>query len=400
MANYAILTTWPPSQTGIAEFSAKLYKNNIGNFDIFTPETLSTESSNNIYSLSELWQKALMNKYKGIIFTIGNSHHNVPIVDLLRKFRGFPGVRTKLFIHLHDPVVTNVANIILRKESRDGVHSFYLHKIERFFHLKTETKQTSEPETCIYRLFEQFGATGLSSILHNIPISAIICHSNSAINLCERDFSISQLKQPPYIKLFHPCFEATSNHECIHKIYDLGVFGYLDNGGKMTDRVMLIVKKAYEAGLIKKVVFAGFNVHDYFKAIDPKEFLYIDKFNNPSDKQLSSIMSLTKVSLHPRAANTGESSGVIPMLLANNVVPIVSKIGAFSEYPENVCIKVNNNCFGEMAFLAIEKLLRPGTSELKNFRQNSINYISSISKHRYLSELDLELEKLFESTTI
>jgi|GEM_PF-1358866 len=367
----AVITPLPPETTGVAEFSERIYGSN-KEFDVFW------STGGKAFDIGGFFSKALECKYDAIIFTLANSSHNFPTVDLLRRFAGFPGVHRKIFIHIHDPVLMNLARHVCEKEGKN---------VLRLYEKDRGLKEGSIGD--IYQAFENFGFTGLSYLLANINVNTVIVHSNAALELVKYDLGERVNKIPHFLKLFHPCFDPMTNIPMKKREYDLGIFGVADDGGKMTSKAVEVILKAYDRGLIKKAVLCGYNARSYAVEKDLTRFPFFEFIENPSHSDMFKVMSNTRVAIQPRLLNTGESSGVVPMLVGAHVHSIVSKVGAFKEYPDSLVKKVENRAFVSKSIEILPSLLNE-TVAGKSFE----DYWRSHSSQKFIEGLLSHVQKV------
>lgn len=369
MKNYQIsksLVICPllPDQTGIAEFSERVF----GNKNKFT--TIRTNDLEP-YQLAEI----LINEdFDNIIFVIGNSDHNLNIVDLLHSMKKFPNARRKIHLHVHDPVVSNIAK---KHCDKLGIDFF------KFYERSTGRPDGSLPR-CIYKLYEDYGYTGLAYLLKDVTAYSIIFHSNAALKIIEPELIIGDVKIYKKIKLFHPCFEIL-NLKSQEKKYDLGVFGVMDDGGKRTNASVEIIKKLILSNVVRKVIFCGYNAFQYCESINLKSDDIVFIADGCTHEEMLKLMSQTRLAIQPRSQNTGESSGIVPMLLSVGCIPLVSNCGSFSEYPDEILYKVENENFVNDSV----DIILNHFSERKNFDSiQTEHYLKTVAPEVFVSKLN------------
>lgn len=374
MSKIAIITPLPPETTGIAEFSKRTFISH-PLIDVFW------KKSDHSFDLNEIFEKSIKNRYKHIIFTLGNSDHCLPTFSLLAKFRKFPGIHRKLSLHVHDPVLTNAAK---KSYLRD-------YPAEDFFGFYKNRNGIRENISCIYRLYEYYNCTGLASLISEHKIHKIITHSRAAKQLVINDLSTKVDFINGFIDLFHPCFHSHEDDDQNGREFDIGVFGIMDNGGKMTNKVINVIENAKSQGLINSCVLCGYNAGEYAKQNKLEKLSYLHIIENPSHDEMFEIMKRTRTAIQPRAINTGESSGIIPMLFSANTHPIVSDVGSFSEYPDELVMKVKNDKFESMCIAHIKKL---NESAFQSADRNKIckKYVDTHNPTEFVNKLIRDLD--------
>lgn len=367
----AVITPLLPESTGIAEFSERLYKG-VSWIDLFWKKT------NYSYDLKDIFECAVSRRYDAIIFTLGNSNHNFRTVEILQRFKGFPGVKTKLLIHLHDPVLTNVA-----RHQCELVGKSFLDSCA-----KRDGLPHGQPSD-IYQAFERYGYTGLWEIIAGCNISSIITNSKASLLLTKNDLREKYEAISSKLVLFHPCFDKQIQKEFDDRKYDVGIFGVMDNGGKLSNYAVDVILNLKRNGLINRAVLCGYNAYEYCKETGVNRYDFIDSINHPTHEQMHQIMANTKIAIQPRLLNTGESSGIVPMLITTSTRAIVSNVGAFAEYPEDLVVKIDNVNFVEDTVNLISNGLN------FSINQDILNeYVLSHSPKRFLSQLLCHVEDL------
>src|SRR5690606_26082846 len=101
-----------------------------------------------------------------------------------------------------------------------------------------------------------------------------------------------------------------------------------------TDVVLAAVQELRKRGIKARLIVAGFDAY-YFAdgELDKNEDRSLLVLAEPSpERELQLDMLKCDIAVQLRRSNLGESSGVVPSLLALGIPTIVSSIGAFSEY--------------------------------------------------------------------
>lgn len=147
-------------------------------------------------------------------------------------------------------------------------------------------------------------------------------------------------------KIFHPVFAPKdirihNNLDQLDRIISkvsgpiLGTFG-LPGFGKCTDIVIEAVNKLREEIPNVRLIVAGYEVDSFFRKNPDLMREFIITYDSPSDTILNMLMERIDIAIQLRLKNLGESSGIIPQLLALNKKVICSNIGSFLEYKSSV----------------------------------------------------------------
>ncbi|HWT08839.1 MAG TPA: glycosyltransferase, partial [Roseomonas sp.] len=115
----------------------------------------------------------------------------------------------------------------------------------------------------------------------------------------------------------------------------IGSFGY-PAASKGTDRIIAAFRLLRQRHPDAMLVLAGYHAGRYVQAEGLADEPGLELHDNPPEATLLALMSSVDVAVQLRMQNTGESSGIVPQLLARDVPTITSAIGAFAEYGEAV----------------------------------------------------------------
>ena len=355
-----IVTPVLPSTTGIAEFTHKTFEKN-AEFVVISPDTTQR-------SFLELFTRA---DIKEVVFSLGNSNHNIGTVNLLKLLRNFPAKVKKIIIHVHDPVVWNLA---LEMEKLGDSNPFDYYADINDLGIESVTGVKGDIPTCQYRAFSEKGCAGWAYLIRDLNVYSFVTHSRAAKDIVQRDIKMAGRSNILIEELFHPVFDfekVETLRSNIQKKFDIGVFGVLDDGGKMTNKAIHCIEDLIRQRKIRNAVFCGYNAKKYAyekKIINNPHYTFVE---DVGAEEFVSILSSTKIALQFRSQNTGESSGVVPLLLKYGVIPIVSNLGAFSEYPDDIVFKIDNDNIN----LAVNNALK----KIKNIRYGVRN--KSIDKY-------------------
>jgi glycosyltransferase involved in cell wall biosynthesis len=136
--------------------------------------------------------------------------------------------------------------------------------------------------------------------------------------------------------LYHPVFEPeVSRREALPQEASLtiGTFG-APAAAKGTDVVIAAVRELRRRGVKAKLIVAGFDANYFAEGELPNHERrdWLELAEPATERELQLDMLKCDVAVQLRRSNLGESSGVVPTLLALGVPTVVSAIGAFAEY--------------------------------------------------------------------
>lgn len=371
----ALVTPMPPSDTGIAFFSLRMAIENPDDIDIYTTYESAEDYFDQkdlfpnirIYPVELLGFMSRQANYKSVVFSFGNSHHNIFVIDKLHKFSKL-GLAAKIIAEVHDPCSLNIASRFWTLRGKlDCFSDVYEDRLK-------ETVGRTELELIERNIF------GVKAALHGANVDEILVHSFRAKEMIVDDYGKDKT---PHIKVgFHPIFRGDYSNDLDSSKYGISVgsFGIPGTNKFLNEKIEAFVKLK-RVGLVDNAIFAGYHasqiVRKLYGAI-PKEITVIE---DPSDKELAHYMANITVAVQLRRANLGESSGVVPQLLGHRKNIICNKIGAFSEYGD-VVKYLEKEITAETIFEAV-------CDVLKNEKCNSKNISNFIELHRSQNLLKL-----------
>jgi hypothetical protein len=108
------------------------------------------------------------------------------------------------------------------------------------------------------------------------------------------------------------------------------------------------------------LLIAGYDAGHYGSEMGLQKLPFVEFVDSPSDSLLLSLMQSTDVAVQLRLGNLGESSGVVPQLLASGVPVVVSAIGSFLEYGDAVRAVPPDTTAAQLAAILFEELAPGG----------------------------------------
>ena len=385
MQNILVVTTSPNCSTGIAYFSHTLFS------DDSIYEIAYTESKDYTDVLSDA--KTLVGRlfeFDIVLVVLGNSIHNLFPMLFLQMLKKFKGSKVKVFLEIHDPVLNDIVN---ESENIVANNNFSPHEIyyENLSKEPSKYKEIYENKNELWRLFVDHGIMGSRYLAENFPIHGFIFHSEYALNSYHSKLKSNNITIPWLVSLFHPCFDNYANTKDESKIFDAGIFGVMDNGGKMTNVSMEVIHNLRSSLPNSKFILAGYNAEEWVESNRSDfDFSRVSVVNNPSRDELFELMAKTKVALQPRAQSSGESSGIIPMLISAGTYSLVSKVGAFTEYNTPCVIPLENKDFAKNALQITTELI---SSENPFCRTEAQKYITTHSQASFCGNLNSIFDK-------
>ena len=332
----AMFTPLPPIESGISDYSVDLITEIASRYqqiDVFIDDgyTPSCVLPDNVRVLH---YKKFRNSsyYDAIVYQFGNSTYHTYMIDILRKY---PGI-----IELHD---ANLHGLALALTIGTGNLLQYREMVRADFSeeateklIETEQRTDFSPDKAI-----------LNGFVVNYARKVIV-HSDWAKRcLLEKDIGRDVYMIPLHVKMS----EMPDKTQCRKQYgYDekdiiIAAFGLVSN----TKRVIPVVKaceKLWDEGYRFKLLFGGKiieeNVQNFFDELrrDPvtQERVKVTGFLELSE--FLDYMDMADICLNLRYPYNGETSAACCRLLAKGKCVLVNDVGAFSEIPDDTCVKL------------------------------------------------------------
>jgi glycosyltransferase involved in cell wall biosynthesis len=394
-ARLAVITCLPPDATGIANFALKQLSEIDIAVDVFSQvrdvahflrvrAVLAAHTGGRVrlHPMASLLARDVTNRYERLVFMLGNSQHNFEVYRKMETLAGL-GAGDRIVCHLHDPCCHNVVQ--LGKGLEPGPYLAYLGRLydnpQLLANFGSENWQA-------HKAAVDAGILGIRT-LFDVGVRHFIVNSEAAARIVREDLSPAESGETRVDVLYHPVFEPeVSRREAQPHDGNLiiGTFG-APSVSKGTNVVLAAVRELRRRGVKAKLIIAGFDA-DYFadgELARAEDRAWLELAEPTTERELQLDMLKCDIAIQLRRTNLGESSGVVPSLLALGIPTIVSPIGAFAEYGEAV------GTFDGYDPVALADLLeaRPQVDELAMQRYAREHSLAAFNA-RFLSMLDLE----------
>lgn len=345
-ARLAVVTCLPPDATGIANFALKQLSEIDVPVDVFSQlrdvahflrvrAILAAETGGRVklHPMASLLSRDVTSRYERLVFILGNSRHNFEVYRSMETLAGL-GASDRIVCHLHDPCCHNVVQ--LGKGLEPGPYLAYLGRLydnpQLLAGFGSENWQA-------HKAAVDAGILGIRT-LFDIGVRHFIVNSDAAARIVRDDLSAAESAETRVDVLYHPVFEPEVSplqadpHE---RDLIVGSFG-APSLSKGTDVVINAVRELRRRGIKAKLIIAGFDAN-YFadgELEKHEDRSWLELAEPTTERELQLDMLKCDIAVQLRRSNLGESSGVVPTLLALGIPTIVSSIGAFAEYGDAV----------------------------------------------------------------
>lgn len=358
----AFVTILPADNSGIATTSLYSFLDSERQIDIFSPTTDSDsyilnsiimEENKNIrlFDSNDLILASKIFCYEKIVIAIGNSSHHFYIIPLLKRLKE-NGLEKKVVLYFHDVYLWNILF--------DGqYHNFKTFKNEVLGVYKSNNLKfkSYEDKWGIQReLIHDYELCGAKLFKNKFGVKNILTNSKVAEDIIKKDLG-DDFEDVKMDRIFLPLITKYANKGKIpnQKIIEkkiegccyVGSFGVLTDA-KRIDDLLKVFSKFEKKGLKIKLVLAGWGAKQYItthKDLLTNNIIIID---SPNDQDLIYLMKYVDFAVQLRKFNTGESSGVVPMLLELGKTVLVSRIGSFAEFGEEVIFTNSDSSIDEI----------------------------------------------------
>lgn len=395
----AFVSTLPPEDTGIATCSFYSWQGSEHDVDLFCP----VSDTDMFFALGRKIQtshvavldvKTLLTadgiaQYEQIVLSIGNSNHHIYIFECLQKIASF-GSLDRVVLHIHDPCLLN---LVQQGTTSSNLQLYELMRALYADKLADAVVDGSESWKTHAGLAE-LGVLG-NRYFYSLGIDKFIANSEAAANLLRQDLdglpvSVETVFHPVFLPSGFDVAVAEEPKENPQEIV-VGSFG-VPGPSKLTHVITDAVERLHQKGWKVRLVIAGFSAKRYAEAMQNQaRGLNISIFDGPTDVQLATAMATVDVAVQLRAKNLGESSGVVPQLLAMNKRVIVSALGSFLEYGDAVTFAPQGVTAEALALLIEEQFRSPSGAD------HAQRYVQDHSPHKFREAFFAALARLAEA---
>jgi glycosyltransferase involved in cell wall biosynthesis len=331
VSRLAIVSCLPPDQTGVADFTHRLltiagddvrgYAAPLARLRYIAGDPLDATRWR-VGSHRRLDRDAAKD-IDAVVIMIGNSSHFAPIAEWAQGCRARIGQIPRL-LYLHDVFLLNLfghlsaGDALMEAVSRD------------------QGRAVRHPGNFdeLVRLVDQ-RALGAAVLIRHLQPDAVIVNSAAA-----RELIAHEPGMPRDIRLeaaFHPVFptEARWHRNAAPHALRIGTFG-LQTPLKQLELVLDAVELLRELEPDATLVIAGYGAKQFVARHGLAERRGIEVHESPDDARLDALMASVDLAVQLRAADLGESSGIVARLLAVGTPIIATARGAALELGEAV----------------------------------------------------------------
>jgi hypothetical protein len=388
---FAFVSPLPGSDTGIAVNSFYTFLDSTVDVDLFTLPNCEDDFFVNSYRFKSGNTRLLhvdhilyafeIYKYKGIVISVGNSHHHFYVWDVIHRIKR-AGLIDIVSMHVHDIVLHNfmcTGRGLTASEYADEIIDLYATNASI-----TKKIVSADMLHIIQEILFDASIYGIR-VFSKLGISRFIVNSRFANEMISQDLSgINYSCKVTFLPVFNPIrYGIKHSKDAIEKeegVTYIGTFG-VPGFSKGIDCIIRSVKSLNSLYNGKfRLVVAGYGVDDFFKMHPELLNEFTIMIDSPDDSCLIDIMNIMDIAIQLRRDASGESSGIVPQLLINGKTTIVSPVGAFTDYGESVyyCKELSSSCVEKAIIYAIN-------NPKKN--EDIASYIQKRHPNDFLSEL-------------
>lgn len=384
----AVVSVKPFDKTGISNFNRQTFSCASHSVDFFADfDSVHEMSSSSMagdkgdyryFHIDFLSSAILQRRYRAIIFVLGNSDHNFPVAKAIRQFKNIRP-NTKVFVHVHDAILLNLCKLSAAHQGDD-----YAEVSRSLLTHKLPAQEIASLPTISDSVLVNHGTTGINYLLKDFHHDGIIFNSEAARDFFKADMVVADEKKMHV--LFHPVFEpfapkARESRRDRH--IRIGTFG-VPGGDKRTLDVCRAFDIFHQKYPNSSFVLAGFHARSFALANNIENGRNGYLIDEPATTdELLELMQSCDIAIQLRLANNGESSGVVPQLLAKDVNVIATRVGSFCAFGEAVTFVESNISVQQLAELIYREVNKP--SERSTHRARFVQEHSPLS---FMEQLD------------
>ena len=345
----------PPERTGIADYSHRLAMEAGGVFRLYAAPaardfhlaSISTApAGRNVRHLKRLGGD-LKRELAAAVVMVGNSRHFVPILESVAAMPRDPHA-APVILYLHDVFLLSVLGLVSAGPELMATLSAD--------HGRTIPAPAGPHE--IVALVNQ-GVYGAATIAKWLKPDLVLVNSASSKRILE-----GEPGWPGHVRVevvFHPVFPSRQQWQrgAGGTGIRVGSFG-VSNPFKQFDVVIEAHRLLKQQDPDATLVLAGYGMETFAREANLAGVPGIEVHESPSDEALGSLMASVDIAVRLRAADLGETSGMVARLLAVGTPVIVSPIGASLDLGEAVAFVSPRADAAELAQLIAREVAQPG----------------------------------------
>ena len=376
----AFFSPFPPAKSGIADYSRDLLPS-LGkhiNFDLYHDDSYlpDVNISNNLFSHSKFEEKLKSQVYESIIYQIGNSSYHSYMYSQLMRYSGISV--------LHDYYLGGLINYMEARCPELGV-KFYK-ELEHCYGKNRAVEILNLLKTKDLDINEKLSKVGIYVNRRIFTRSlGVILHSKWAYNCAIKEFTNdnSHIVHIPQIVPKYVFKEKSLRDQC----KELGLpddklivstFGFINNTKRPLQLIYAFKKylvtqpNAYLAFVGGTDYLGTINIENEIKKLSLQGQVKVTGYVDMLD--FYRYIEVSDICLNLRFPFNGESSASLLRILSVGKPTIVTDIGSFSDFPNNVVLKIPQPGQSD----EVEEILK----SLILLTQNS-DYRKSLSENAY-----------------
>lgn len=380
----AVISAMPPMETGIAKYTRSTFRHADYPVDIYTAYTSFCDYADNmhdpllsgsnvrVFDLQALSYGRQKMNYAVEIYVLGNSNHNMGSYRALRRTAVSGGAK-EVWVYIHDPCLLNILGLVYDTP-------------ERF----TGAIRTAYPDLAAgldlakaagdHQMLTRAGIMGVRALLSGIPVDRFVVNSRAAGDLLRSDDP--SLHPDRILQLFLPVFPVPKHHGAVCQgPTSIGTFG-LPSTAKRTELIIEAVQLLRRQIPEVMLLIAGYNAAAYATQIGIETLPFVRIEDAPGDRTLLELMRSVDIAVQLRWSDLGESSGVVPQLLASGVPVIVTAVGSFLEYGDAVQAVPPSITATELATILLAELQSP-----EQRRHSAEQYVAAHGPEKFCQQL-------------
>ncbi len=327
----AVFSPLPPIQSGISDYCVDIIWEISKKFyvDVFIDNgyevTCALPDNVKVYKHYEFLD--LKDKYDEIVYHVGNSEFHVYMIDYIREFKGV--------IVLHDYNLNGMVRKMIGNCSKQNYIQYKNFLLEDLY--------VDEVNRYLDRYLGDVSGGGVPDIELNGFITnyakSIIVHSEYSKVKLKNKKPCKKVHKIPMYSPVEKDIEISNKKEIV-----FGAFGIVSEPKRILP-LLKAFKRISDENEKVKLILVG-RVLDSFRE---KYNLLVEKLDlhskviltgHVSFDEFNDYMNWVDVGINLRYPYHGENSASLARLLGRGKCVIINDVGSFSEYPDDVCVKI------------------------------------------------------------
>lgn len=373
----AFFTPLNPLKSGVSDFSEELLMELKNHMEIelfigdYTPTNPDIVDNFTIRKIKDFVKEEIRSQYDEVIYQIGNNEVcHKEIYDMALKYPGIIEIHDISLHHMIAATTIAKGNIEEYKRIMEYCHGKNAVKVVDQF-LNSEILPPWENNSLTFTLNKEIIDSAKGVIVHSD-------YAKQMVKGIKSDVKITTI----YLHADEICTDYEKEKIEARKKMGIDIeetifatFGFITKPKRIFE-ILKVLKEIKYKGYAFKFYIVGkvdenLNILNIIRQYGLQNDVIVTGFVDLTE--MKNLMKAADICFCLRYPTQGESSAIVHRLLGMGKVIIVTDVGTFSEYPDEIIIKINHNNEIEMLIEEVEKIMK-NKSRNEDYSINSLKF--------------------------